>query len=151
MKHQIDVIIDQALERSADRLIFQVQARVGIAGKEPGEHLQDRRPRAQVADDDAQDHLFSAGKLLRIALQQIEFAQRHLRACVKRPAGIRQPDAVSAAIEQCEAELLLEPGDRREHRRMRPVQRGAGGLKASLGRDSVKAAQIVQLDPIHCP
>ncbi|MCP1833463.1 hypothetical protein J2R76_001798 [Bradyrhizobium sp. USDA 4532] len=69
---------------------------------------------------------------------------------MKRPAGVRQPDTVSAAIEQREAELLFEPGDRRKHRRVRPVQRRAGGLKASLGRDSVKAAQIVQLDPIHC-
>ena len=55
------------------------------------------------------------------------------------------------SVEQREAELLLEPGDRHEHRWVRSVQRGAGSLEASLGRDSVEAAQIVELDPIHYP
>ncbi|GCC49341.1 hypothetical protein chiPu_0033516, partial [Chiloscyllium punctatum] len=100
---------------------------------------------------ETQDDLFPADELLRIGLQQIELAQRRPRPEEKRPPRLRQPHTVSAAIEQREAELLLEPGDRHEHRWVRSVQRGAGSLEASLGRDSVEAAQIVELDPIHYP
>ncbi|MGF6310169.1 hypothetical protein ABIB82_003206 [Bradyrhizobium sp. i1.8.4] len=103
MKHEVGLARAQALKRPPDSLIFQLQARPWIPGKEPGEHLQDGRPWAQVADDDTQHDLVSADKLVGIALQQIELAQRQLRTLVKRPTGVRQPNAVSAAIEQRKA------------------------------------------------
>ncbi len=92
------------------------------------------------ADDETQDDLFPADELLRIGLLQIELAQRRRARREKRPPRLRQPHAVSAAIEQREAGLLLERGATATNTDgCGRFSAAPAAWKASLGRDSVEA------------
>ena len=68
---------------------------------------------------------------------------------VKRFAGLRQRHSITLAIEQLEAELLLQAADCRANRRMRAMQPGGGCMKAALGDHGVEVTQLLQSYSMH--
>lgn len=69
----------------------------------------------------------------------VELAQCQLRSRAKLAARLRQPHPISAAVEKCEPEQLLEACNSGEDGWMRSVQGKGGRLEAALACHGVKA------------
>ncbi|MCY1537856.1 hypothetical protein D9M68_733680 [compost metagenome] len=81
--------------------------------------------------------------------QSGQFAQQRLRALVEGLPGACRAHAVAAAVQQREAQLPFKFRHRREHRRMRAMQRRSRGLETALAHNGVEALQVVQGEFAH--
>jgi hypothetical protein len=115
MQDQVGMTLQQALERSVDRFILQMETRPVVAGEEPAEQAQGGGPRTDIAQNDAQDRFLAARQLIGIAVQMVELAQHQPGARMKQRPGLRQTHPVAAAVEQGQLEHMLEAGDGCEH------------------------------------
>ncbi len=64
-----------------------------------------------------------------------DIAQRRSEPFEQAPAGLRQRDAARGAVEQADAQALLQPADRVAHCGCRQAGFGARALKARGARD----------------
>ena len=111
VEDEVGLVVHQALERSADRFVFQVKSCPSVFNEEAAEQAEDSRARTHIADHHPQDGLFSTRQLLRVGSQVLEILKRQSCPGVKHTAGIRQAHSVATAIEEGDAQLLLEAGD----------------------------------------
>ena len=78
----------------------------------------------------------------------LDGAERRTGRLEERGAGLRQLDAARGPLQQLDAELLLEPGDRRAQRLLGDVQAARGACEVQLLGDRDEVAQLPELD-IH--
>ncbi|XQU70945.1 hypothetical protein OJJOAM_003734 [Cupriavidus sp. H18C1] len=150
MHDQVRLAVEQALPRPGHRFDMQVQPCGRMFPEERTQQPQRLRRRTQVADHHAQFAFLAHRQLLGMKLQRMQLAQQRLGVPMKRAPRFRRADPVAAAIEQRQAKLPLQPGHRRKHRGMRPMQNRRGRLEASLADDGVEALQVLQREAGHC-
>jgi len=61
-----------------------------------------------------------------VFLQRLQFMKEDPGALVKRASGLGQADAIAAAVEQAQSQLLFEIFDRERDRRLGSPQRLGG-------------------------
>ncbi len=146
MKGEVGGPFAQAFGGSADRLVIEVQAGAVPAGEEGRQYRQNEGPGAQIAEHHADHRFLASGQLPRIGAEFINFAQRDGGARVEHASGFGERHAISAAVQQDQAEPLFELADRGEYRRMRAAERIGGRLEAAQPDHGIEAPQLVQLE-----
>ena len=108
------------------------------------------------ADPDASAHLagrrIDAGQVARLAVAPapdvlhaaVDAAEARAQALIEQLAGGRRPDALRAALEERDAELLLEARDVVSHRRLRAAEPARYGAEASALEHRDEGAYVVE-------
>src|SRR5579883_37175 len=106
MKNEIGLTVEEPLPRAGDRFEMKMEPCARATIEEAAQQRERLRQRAEIADDHAQFALFAHGELRRMRLERAQLVEEDARMLVKGPSRLGQADAIAAAVEQRETELL---------------------------------------------
>jgi hypothetical protein len=140
---EVGRFVAQRLDRAREALGAEVQPHLREAlahGVERGRERPERRHRVHR---EAQGRLRLAGERAREAAQRLRALDHDGRALEEAAARLGERGAVRAAVEQLDAELLLEVAHQLAHRRLRLVEARRGRREGALGGDTEEGAELV--------
>jgi hypothetical protein len=134
----------QVVEQRPGRLLAHVQAQPRVALPDGVEQRFEAIPGARREPDGQVSGLAAAGRTGRLE-RLVDRAQRGPGRLQQRLPGLRELHPAGRPLQQRDAQLLLEPGDRGAQRLLGDVDAAGGAGEVQLLGDGDEVAQVPQL------
>jgi hypothetical protein len=139
----LGALLAQRVGRPRQALGRELDAHGGEALLRGAQDLQDRLDGSHRLDREPHHRLDPAAELAAEAAERLGLLDHRLGALEEEPPGIGERGAIAAAVEQLDAELVLEISHQLAQRRLRLVQRRRGRAEAARVGDGEEGDELV--------